>query len=390
MDAVYFSIAFSALILTHIPSAIITVISLMLFALFLISWRDFSKTILRLATSAAFALLASAFYWIRIVNEVNWLAHYTDKYSTGFLGYQQWLFPNMLTGLGLSYSYFVTYLNLDVLILLTMFLFVPSFLFLLMKRGKGRQAERYVIFAIIVTAVFGFFMLSRASSFVWSACLPLQKIQFPWRWLAVLLFLGTVLFTVSTNRIFRRFRPYRTLIALSALGVVGMMLAYDVRQNFAHSNRVSREWFERLAADQSSGIRPSLDAWWWPIWARQEALDTRNPVIADNREVQILAWETTRRKFIVDEGAPTSVRVATFYYPYWRASVNGQSVEIDKDENGAITLPIEAEPSKIDLRFEEPPIYDFARWVSAITWTILLSLVLHNLVRKFRMKAENE
>ncbi len=141
-------------------------------------------------------------------------------------------------------------------------------------------------------------------------------------------------------------------------------------------NRISRTEFNNFAEEVP--LRATHAAW-WPIWAGANAFETRELVIADGRTVEISDWKSERRKFTVGEGVAANLRVATFYYPYWRASVNGQIVEVNKDENGAITLPISKERSEVDLRFEEPFLYTVACWMSVAAWIILLSMIFRHI-----------
>jgi uncharacterized membrane protein YfhO len=115
---------------------------------------------------------------------------------------------------------------------------------------------------------------------------------------------------------------------------------------------------------------------WWPVWANDRAFENTEKVTVSNRNVGIATWESANRSFTVSQGEPMEARVATFYYPYWKASVNGQPAEVKMDENGVILIPIPAEASKVRLYFEEPYYYAIAFWISALTWIFLLLAII--------------
>jgi hypothetical protein len=71
---------------------------------------------------------------------------------------------------------------------------------------------------------------------------------------------------------------------------------------------------------------------------------------------------------MIGGGQPDDVRVATFYYPYWHAAVNGSFADVGRDENGVITIPVGAGAAQVDLRFEEPPASKALLWLSTATW----------------------
>jgi uncharacterized membrane protein YfhO len=112
---------------------------------------------------------------------------------------------------------------------------------------------------------------------------------------------------------------------------------------------------------------------WWPSWAKAEAFKTSERVVTeDRRSVEITTWENTQRRFVIGEGESEKIRLAIFYYPHWRATVNGIDVAVEKDDNGAIVLPIAKERSEVELGFEEPLSNTLASWLSIVIWLFLL------------------
>jgi hypothetical protein len=379
-DVVLFAASFSALILTHIPATILTGISLVIYVPFLIEWRFFKKTFLQLVVGSILALLASSFYWIRLITEINWLAHFGDKYSTGLAGYENWLFPNAIVSRDVPIYYLPVYRNIDAMILLTFLLAVPALALLLARRENATFENKRILLALTITALFGFFMLSEPSSFIWSSFTLLQKIQFPWRWLAILSVLGTISFVFSSSRLVRGPDAYRTLLLFGIVGLIGVILAYDVRQSFMKVNRILPDEFEEVVNARNTPAGTSFEAW-WPVWAKERALETKEQILAGDRTVKILEWDRENRFFRIYDGAPATVRIATFYYPYWRASVNDRPVETKPDENGAITIPVSGEVSDIHLYFEEPLVNKILLGLSMATWIAFLSIIFRYLLQ---------
>ncbi len=111
---------------------------------------------------------------------------------------------------------------------------------------------------------------------------------------------------------------------------------------------------------------------WWPSWAKAEAFETTEPVTtADGRTVEVSAWENKQRSFSVGEGESGNIRVATFYYPHWRATVNGHNLAVGRYADGTMELGIPRERSEVELRFEEPLLNAIASWLSVATWILL-------------------
>src|SRR6185369_8134333 len=95
--------------------------------------------------------------------------------------------------------------------------------------------------------------------------------------------------------------------------------------------------------------------------------------------------------FEVDEGSPGEARVATFYYPHWKATVNGKGKEVVKDEGGAIIIPLGAETSAVNVHWEEPFRNKVAVWVSVGAWIaiLLITLASRRSVLEFVSKKEH-
>lgn len=387
-DVCYLAVALTILILTHIPTTIIAAISILIYIPFLVDWRDLRAVVTRLLLSVVLTLMASFLYWIKVVTEIGWLAHNSDKYYTGFAGYQQWIFPNTMLHPDSPSYYMPVYRNLDAIIVLTMFMLTPFLLVLIARRWDLTAKISRTEWGLAASSLAGFFMLSYLSEPIWSLFTLLQKIQFPWRWLTVLSALATFLFVNSTSRLTLAFSRHKNIIVVCVALLVALMLVYDVRQSFLRSNTISLQEFQLLDEAKYYPEGTSFQAW-WPIWAKSGAFEDRTPVSAGDREVELSLWKTEKREFSIEEGSPTNVRVATFYYPYWQAKVNGKTVDVGKDENGVITLPVPAERSEVTLQFIEPTLNIVARWVSIAVWLLLVVAVVIQLKLKFHSSSEN-
>jgi hypothetical protein len=141
----------------------------------------------------------------------------------------------------------------------------------------------------------------------------------------------------------------------------------------------SRTQFEARLAGLHSAESYSC---WWPVWAHPKAFENREPVTTDERSVSISTWDSEFREFSVGEGSPQNVRIATFYYPNWKAYVNGSEVAVNKDENGAILIPVSKIASEVTLRFEEPFYAVTAKYISVVTWAGFCLILLFYLSKR--------
>ena len=117
-------------------------------------------------------------------------------------------------------------------------------------------------------------------------------------------------------------------------------------------------------------------------WGDRKAFEVLARAKIPERNVTVFSWERESRTFYVSDGRPGELRVGTFYYPYWKAMVNGQDTQVKTDQTGVIFIPIPSDASKIHLYFEEPKIEIIAKYVSLLTWLFLAVLFISWLVDK--------
>jgi hypothetical protein len=360
-DALALSACFSALVLTHIPTTIIVLPSLGIFVLFQIERNNLVRTAVRLAMAAALSLAVTGFYSIQFLTELNWVKHNSQEfYAAGTYNYADYFFPLFLNS---GESYVPRFLWLwDAIIGLTLLLFIPLAVFLIVRMVRRISVPRHY-YAVAAVGIFAFFMMSSLSTFVWTNLSVLQKLQFPWRWLTVTSLFGSIAFVFAVFEFLRRTEKPGRIPAYALAMIVAAMVVIDSTQLIVPSTQVSRAAFSQKldSLDDERGC-----GCWWPVWATEKAFDRRDPAIAENRAVSITRWDSNAREFSISPGPAGFARLATFYYPYWTARINGIPQEVHADADGSLVVPIGAELSKINVDFREPASYSAARYLSLV------------------------
>ena len=367
-DVAPLALSFSVLILTHIPLTLMTAFSLLVYIPIAIDRSRWKAVSLQLFSSGIVVLCATACYWIRIVTELLWVAHADTRYTIA--GYERGpMFFPFLLGAYDQYEYPVLR-HLDIVTVLTITLLVPSLAVVFARRSIIPLPSLRVLAAATCSAVFGVFMFSKLSEVLWHELNILQRLQYPWRWLGIVSLLSVVSVSLSVYLLVQAGRVSRRIVLYGAVLITIGFAVVDIKQIHGTPFRISGAQFNELAAE--IGSEPVAEHW-WPSWAKAEAFKTSEPVVtADRRSVEIITWENTQRRFVIGEGESEKIRLATFYYPHWRASVNGLGVDVGKDENGAITLPIARERGEVELRFVESLSNTLASWLAVVTWILLL------------------
>ena len=374
-DVLLFSIAFSLLILTHIPTTIIGSISLGIYVLFLIDWKDFKKILINFAIAFGLCVSATAFHLIRLISEVNWVKHNSSQfYSSGFYDYKKFLFPLYLSD---TASYIKKLLWVfDLQIIFCVLLFIPMTIFLLKRSNKDvLDSHKNKFFnSVFFTGLFSIFIMTIPSSFIWDNFSLLQKIQFPWRWQSIASLLGSISFTFGISFLILRFRNLKKFFLYITIFIILVFSIFNVTQNIIVSTPLSREKFSEKLIKMQDEIGCNC---WWTTWADNSAFNRSDKINIESRNSESIMWENENREFKIEAGTSSgNVRIATFYHPYWKAKVNENPVKVEADQDGSILIPVPAETSNVKMYFSEPLKNDAAVVLSLLAWAFILGILI--------------
>jgi hypothetical protein len=388
-DIIGLAIAYAALVLTHLPMTLIGSLSLAVLALSFLRQGKILNQIARSSAAIVLGLAASSFYWFRMVGEMSWLNHATDRYSSGHYYFANRFFPLYFHAIASDYK--DNFVGSDVITGLCLLFLASPIVYLFYRRTKDAEISRAarVFRSVLPLGLFAFFMITPLSFPVWKILPPLQKIQFPMRWMAVVSMCGAVVtaaaihFLLKGNFLRQRVWSYVSVIFLSLFLLLNFVYVWFPSAFVP----IARERFEnemRELPEKRNQI------FWWTIWSKPEALDVTEKVLAENRKAIVTSWESEERSFNVENGTPAVARIATFYYPRWKATVNDKPVNAEMDENGVMLIPLPAEKSTVKIFFQEPPTIRIAAIFSIVAWLFIMALFLYCLREKFaRLKTLN-
>ncbi len=374
LDVLFLAIAYAFLILTHLPLTIIGSIVLGIYALFMLPKDNFLSGVFKLSGAVVSALILTAFYWSRMVSELDWVQHSTPKYFSDTWGYQN-NFLFRIEGI-LNFQDDVLNLWLADLMLLAIFLLaIPSFILLI----KNKFAVSKFVRALFAILIFSIFMTLPLSNFVWTTLPFLQKVQFPWRWLAIVSLFGAIFSSIGIVRLSETLKNSRHILLPIGVGAIFFIFiftsAFIIKGAVYHPSQEFNSQVGAMANGESFEC-------WWTVWAQKSAFDQKDKVSAGERPVIIRNWLATERNFSVGAGESREITLAAFYYPHWKATVNGQFVPITPTSSGTISFSIPAEAANIRLFFEEPFLVRTASALSIIGWVVITVLLTIGFARR--------
>lgn len=354
-DVVGLAVSFAVLVLTHLPLTVIGGLSLLVYGLVRMERGKRFATILRLAAGAALGLAASAFYWVTMLAEVNWVrtnTTHTDlsvDYRYNFL-FQTFSPENM----NVWWMNFIAFATLA--------LMLPGAALLARKR-RGLAKSRGVRVASLLF-LFAFVMATPLARPLWAILRPLQEVQFPWRWLAIVSMAGSIVAASTLHFWTKNARGRGRPLALLVAGGVVVSLALTFSHVVREARYLAPQQFE--ATLRAIPGTPNVE-YWATVWAGQPLRKMSGQVEAAQRTVNISSWERERRTFEIGPGATEiEARVRTFYYPHWQATANGRALPVRAADDGALLVSLPADAVSVELEFREPARARVAAGASAL------------------------
>jgi len=364
VDVAGLAASFALLVLTHLPLTVLGSISLGIYALLRIERRVSRPTVARLAIAIAFGLAASSFYWTTMLAELHWIKGNTADANPYYDYRLNFLFsPSALTNRN---TWFANLLGLATIA------FLSPGLVLLRRLIREKATSKGLIAAAIVT-VASFIFATAVSRPLWAVIPKLSEVQFPWRWLAIASLCGSVVVAASLSKwveiVRTHLRPREIAIAFAFL----LSLLFVVSEVIIDCDYLNRARFETMTRDARGG--PSFKDW-LPVSAHDLLhLDLKgSKVDAGPRSVSVESWGSEQRRFQVAAGPESVARVRTYYYPHWKATANGQTLETRAADDGAILISLPPTAADVMLTFQQPARVRYAETLSLLAWLAIAAV----------------
>ncbi len=366
-DVLGLAASFGPLVITHLPSALTGSLVLFVYSLALIDRKNFWRSGVLLTVGAGLGLAASSFYWVKVVTErgfkntASWQDSHFD-YRLNFLLTSPW-FDNRNLWL------------FDLIWLMLLVLGAGS-IYIILRRNEPHFGKQ--IYGIIAVFSLSMFMSTGFSKPVWSVLPLIGEIQFPWRWLTLATVAACVLCAVAVSRIgFANNSNSLKFVGglfLLLFGSVSCLMLMDYRLSYVPASK-----FDQFITAEANAIG---GPWFWPIRATEKAFDVKEKVRAGDRAVTFSKWDGSERRFTISPGDEKRVRVATFYYPYWTANINGAAVDVAAEDDGAINIAIPNGAVDVELAFVEPAFVKVAKWISLFAWLALAGCLAAGFIKR--------
>lgn len=226
------------------------------------------------------------------------------------------------------------------------------------------------------------FLTHLRSTPIWQAIKPLEYLQFPWRFLAIVIFAasfasGSIIFGIEKALGKRTGKP---VLKMLAVGLITAVVALNF--SYFKPEKILKITDEEKLFSPKGWNKLQTDAIfdYLPIFAKQPPAEPapEDPEILEGKVgVTYLRRGTNWYQFdakVIE--SPAKIRLPIYDFPDWKVWIDKKSVEIDHNNFlGLITFNILPGDHHISARLTNTPVRTFSNLLSLISWTALLPML---------------
>lgn len=377
---VVLTLSWTALLLSH---NVIMLIFAPVFVLWVLLWLWQEKSwrkIFPLGFSGIWALGLAAFFTLPVVLEqklvqVETLKQGYYEYIAHFATVKQ-LFTSQFWGYGPSVWGTTDGMAFPIGQIHWILALVIGALGLLGWLGR-RKINSYLLLTLYFMLIVGFaaaFMSHSRSTFIWQAFPFLAIVQFPWRFLTIVILafsflLGAIAVFLGGGKKWAGF-----LVILLGAGVIIWNFNYFRVERIGPVTDQEKFSGEAWRLQQTAGIYDYLPKTTKiaPQSARKEAVE----IASGSGTIKEVKQGTNWIKFKIEvTSSESTVRINIFQFPNWKVFIDGKQTQIttNNDELGRIHIKVGLGDHKIEARLFNTPVRTAGNLISLVSWLALIT-----------------
>lgn len=381
------ALSMAALILTHQPS---TAFGLpIIFGIFLLSEliNKNYKFLLSLFLSAALSVSLAAYYLIPVLFEQKFIQPVLPfNFYDHFPFIKQLLFSKWGYGVSIEGIYDGMSFQLGVANIIVIFLGIVSMIIMILKKKINKSVY---LFSTIIGILIIFFLMNIRSTFIWNIFPYTNSIQFPWRLLAIMVMLTTLVYLYLLNITKGKFK----IILLVLIPIIAFINNYSYFRPGTIVDHNDTYYLRRYLPKEilSPGEKVSKDYLDYtenyfplPKDAIKPTVIPENTITATQPETNILIVDNNpfQTKAKINSTTGDFITINRFYYPGWVVKINGSVQEVYLNKYGAMTFFIKKGSYNLSVSYNDTFIRRLGNIISLTTILFIGLFSIYNSKRK--------
>ena len=221
-----------------------------------------------------------------------------------------------------------------------------------------------------ISFLFSLFLQHNKSAFIWEAIPIMAFIQFPWRFLAISIFLVSITGAAISDYFKNRFKiVYFILIA----AVIVVNISY-----FKPRNYVDDSFFEKFLNKEKMHQGVDLTKDYFPIWVKNDRVEYFGTPRAVKGEIEVIKFEkiTADATGSINVLSDSLIEVPITYFPGWSIRANGKVLSLSEPSiQGLITFELPKGEYQIDLELKDTPVRIMGNVLSLMSILLIFALL---------------
>lgn len=352
---VWISVSCALLILSHNALSLMFLPLIALYALYLAIYETKHKVrfIAVTAVSICWGFVLSAFFWVPALMEGKYTLR--DIVTRGdvmerFVPWISFLDSGWNYGGGNEFSKYVGTAQLLGLIVV------------LWKIRKVTHSQKIFIAGVMLALVVSLYLMTNGASGIWQVVTLLQKFQFPWRLLSVVVFLFSIVGAFGAYIVPSHMRRW-VVGLLCGVAILSTSSMWQAKQYKVFSESYFTSVYRGTTDTGESS----------PIWSirfmEHEPKEVMSVISGNASVVQVSRSIDTHVYDIVVDSSEARLVENTLYFPGWNVFVDGKSVDLqfqDPEFRGLMTFMVPKGKHAISVEFGDTNLRKFANIVSTV------------------------
>lgn len=229
-----------------------------------------------------------------------------------------------------------------------------------------RHKDKFVGFWLFIFFAAIFFTTSLSDIF-WSNIILLRLLEFPWRFTALSSLAGAVIGSYIISKI----KNKKIIYCISIILLIG---SFFYTKTDIQNKRDDKYYY---SFSGSTVYRRATTT----IWTGGDPFEipgNKISIISGNGKINNLTIKSNLHLFNITAESNVRILDNTFYFPGWRAEIDGEKTPIefqDINHRGLITFSVPKGSHKVEVKFIESPVRLVADMISLATVVLLILLI---------------
>lgn len=375
---IFAGLSFAGLILSHNAISLLFTPFIIFYIIYLF-YEHRSKTKLILSFISLFlGLIYSFFFWFPAFLEGKYTLRdivTAGEYVNHFIKPESLIFGAWSFGGSGVFSTQIGVVHLLLIILSIIIIF---------RFFKKPEKLKYLFLGILVFLSVSILLMFQESKFIWEKLTTLQKLQFPWRFLTIVVFCSSLIGSIFISKLNSKYKQFLIMMLVP--------LTIILTFNYWHAREYKQLPDEFLNKIYNGTTDTGESAPIWSVRFMEKKPMDEIEIIEGKAQIVKVVRRSTYHEYLIDSEDKTRIRENTLYFPGWKIYDNQKLVTDvqfqDPKNRGLLTFYIDPGMHNIIVKFEDTKLRKMANYItlSAIFLTLfpLMIYLNPNLYKKLK------